>query len=183
MSRTDLLDTDLAQQPLELDNFKFLTPDDYPLALVGFKLKNLYDQKRISLSPKYNPLDVVHRISPCADNIMAFRGISILLSKSYLSLIQQLENFNKIEKVSRKVYQNLLGEFTLTCEDCYGYLNKGVYPIDGKCLNKISKTVDYDSLYTKIININDIHPMQSFSSFTIFILSNRGIISEKTSTK
>ena len=37
----NLLGIDLAEQPLDIDSFSYLNDKDYPLALLGFQLKNL----------------------------------------------------------------------------------------------------------------------------------------------
>ena len=49
------------------------------------------------------------------------------LGRSIASTIKQQEESYGINLV---VYQNLLSEFSLSCNDCYGHFRSGVYPID-----------------------------------------------------
>jgi len=44
-----LVDIDHVEQPLELDKFKLIPLTDYPYCVIGFQLKNLYDQERIKI--------------------------------------------------------------------------------------------------------------------------------------
>ncbi len=60
------------------------------------------------------------------------------------NIIKILGDQEKSYDMNLVVYQNLLSEFNLTCDDCYAYFKSGIYPIDFKKFrdltdNKISK--------------------------------------------
>jgi hypothetical protein len=48
------------------------------------------------------------------------------------SIIKTIGDQEKSYDINLVVYQNLLSEFNLTCNDCYAYFKSGIYPIDFK---------------------------------------------------
>jgi len=177
-----LVDISSAQEPLTLDNFTVISKDKYPYSIIGFQLKNLYDQQRIKVKSKYNTKDIIHILPTANLEAAFFRGIKIHIRENYFSLLEQLRNFNtNLDDIKVDAYKHLLSEYELTCNDCYAFLRKGVYPIDGKCLSKLSNIdITLESLYQNAFNTKSVPVYQSFSSFIIFILCNETIF---TSTK
>jgi hypothetical protein len=49
------------------------------------------------------------------------------LGEEIINLIKRQEQANNINLV---VYQNLLSQYNITCNDSYGYFKRGIYPID-----------------------------------------------------
>ena len=58
------------------------------------------------------------------------------LGNNIVDLITAQEKSYDINLV---VYQNLISEFNLTCNDCYAYFKSGIYPID---FNKFRSITD-----------------------------------------
>jgi hypothetical protein len=173
-----LVDVNDTREPLTLDNFTIISKNKYPYSIIGFQLKNLYDQQRIKIKSKYNTKDIVHILPTVNLEATFFRGIKIYIREKYLPLIDQLKQFNTIlsDDIDVNVYKNLLSEYGLTCDECFAFLRKGVYPIDGKCLSNISNIdITLESLYENAFNTKRVPIYQSFSSFTIFILCNETI--------
>lgn len=174
-----LIDVNNTQEPLRLDNFTVIPEDKYPYSIIGFQLKNLYDQQRIKVKSKYKTKDVIHVLPTANLEAVFFRGIKIHIREKYHTLINQLKSFNtvlKTENVDVAVYKNLLKEYGLTCNDSYAFLKRGVYPIDGCCLSDISNIdITLESLYENAFDTKSIPVFQSFSCFTIFILCNETI--------
>jgi hypothetical protein len=173
-----LVDVSGTYEPIKLDNFSVIAEDKYPYSIIGFQLKNLYDQERIKVKSKYNTKDIIHILPTANIEAAFFRGIKIHIREKYSSLLKQLSKFNTIltDTVDVKLYKQLLGEYNLTCEDSYALLRKGVYPIDGKCLAEISNIdIILDSLYENAFDTKNVPAFQSFSYFTIFILCNETI--------
>jgi len=174
-----LVDINNTQEPLELDKFSVLSEKKYPYSIIGFQLKSLYDQQRIKVKSKYNTKDIIHVLPTANLEAVFFRGIKIHIREKYFPLINQLRKFNTIlttDNIDIDVYKNLLKEYNLSCDECYAFLKKGVYPIDGHCLSKISNIdITLESLYENAFNTKSVPAYQSFSSFTIFILCNETI--------
>jgi hypothetical protein len=177
-----LINVEFAQEALKLDSFKFIPAEKYPYSIIGFQLKNFYDQQRIKIKSKYHTKDIIHPLPTSDSTVACFRGIKILLREKYNPLIKQLVKFNTIlsDRIDIDVYRNLLEEYGLSCSDCFSFLKKGVYPIDGKCLSEISNIdITLESLYEDAFNTKSVPAYQSFSSFIIFILCNETIFNNQ----
>jgi hypothetical protein len=174
-----LVDINNTQEPIELDKFVVVPESKYPYSIIGFQLKSLYDQQRIKIKSKYNTKDIIHILPTANLEAAFFRGIKIHIHEKYFTLIDQLKKFNTIlttDIIDVNVYKNLLKEYNLSCDECYAFLRKGIYPIDGHCLSSISNIdITLDSLYESAFDTKHIPAYQSFSSFTIFILCNETI--------
>lgn len=179
-----VLDINLVDEPLDIDSFSYLSDTDYPLFLLGFQLKNLYDQKRLIIKKEYNPVDVIHLVP--GETVMPkfFRGIKINPLKKFDYLVKQLEalgGFNS-EEINKDFYTEILNENNLSCNNCFAYLRKGIYPIDSEHLEYFtdSKFTQVD-LYTKLLDNTEINNFQSLGYFVIYVLSNKNVY--KTTTK
>jgi hypothetical protein len=173
-----LIDVDSIQEPLQIDNFTVIPENKYPYSIIGFQLKNLYDQQRIRIKSKYNTKDIIHILPTANLEAAFFRGIKIHIREKYFPLIEQLKKLNVTltEAIDISVYKNLLEEYHLSCNDSYAFLKKGIYPIDGHCLSKISNIdITLESLYENAFNTKKVPAFQSFCYFTIFILCNNTI--------
>jgi len=178
-----LVDIDHVEQPLELDKFKLIPLTDYPYCVIGFQLKNLYDQERIKIKSSYTIENVIHSLPTSKVTPTIFRGIKINTKPEFNSLLKQLISLNVsfFEGVDIEKYKNLLGEYNLTCDECYAFLRKGIYPIDGKCLSIISDTdLKIEDLYNSF-DTSRVPAYQSFCSFTIYILCNESLFSKSSS--
>lgn len=176
-----LVDVDHTQEPLRLERFSVISEEKYPYSIIGFQLKNLYDQQRIKIKSKYNTKDIIHILPTANVEAAFFRGIKIFIRENYLTLINQLKTLNTIlsDTINVEEYKKLLKEYDLTCNDCYASLRKGIYPVDGHCLAKISNIdITLESLYENAFDTKSIPAFQSFSTFTIFILCNDTIFSK-----
>lgn len=173
-----LIDVDNIVEPLNLDKFAIIPENKYPYSIIGFQLKNLYDQQRIKVKSKYNTKDVIHVLPTANLETAFFRGIKIHIREKYFPLITRLKSLNTIlsDTINVDTYRALLGEFGLTCDECYAFLKKGIYPVDGRCLSDISNIdITLESLYENAFDTKSVPAFQSFSSFTIFILCNDSI--------
>ena len=173
----NLIDVDLAVEPLVPKDCNFIADKNYPFCLLGFQLKNAYDQLRLQFKAKYNITDYIHFLPDSEATPLFFRGINIRPNQKVSSLFKQLELFNvSLSELPIKKYKHVLSEYRLTCEDCFGSLQKGVYPIDGECINLITDNiVDLNDLYANAFNTKDVPLFQACGYFTIYILSNKSI--------
>ena len=179
----NLLGVDLAEQPLDIDSFSYLNDKDYPLFLLGFQLKNLYDQKRLIIKKEYNPIDVIHFVP--GESIMPkfFRGVKINLNSRFNYFVNKLEalSTSSTEKIDNKYYTELLNEYGLSCNNCFAYLRKGVYPIDSEHMDLISDTkLKQKDLYTNMLDVSSVSGFQALGYFVIYVLSNKNIYNTTT---
>lgn len=178
-----VLDINLVEEPLDIDTFTYLSDSDYPVCLLGFQLKNLYDQKRLIIKENYNPKDYIHLVP--GETVMPkfFRGINIEPNKKFSYLIKELEalgTFNNNE-VNKDFYVELLNEYKLSCNNCFAYLRKGIYPIDSEHLEYFSNTkLTQSELYSSVLDSTGLNNFQALGYFVIYVLSNKNIY--KTTT-
>lgn len=178
-----LLDINLAEEPLDIDSFSYLSDTDYPVCLVGFQLKNLYDQKRLILNKKYSPVDIIHLIPGETVLPTFFRGIKFKLNPKYNYFIKKLESLGTLRtnKINIDYYKELLREHNLTCENCFAYLRKGIYPIDGEYLGDLStSSLSLKTLYESALEKSIGFEFQSIGYFVIYVLSNKNFNNNTT---
>lgn len=179
----NILGLNLVDEPLDIDTFSYLDDKDYPFVVLGFQLKNLYDQKRLVFKKEISSEDIIHLVPNDAIMPKFFRGIKIKLKKEFIPFVKHLEMQGSTNKstINTDTYKTILKQYNLTCDNCFAHLNKGIYPIDSECLNKLSvQQFDIDSLYTDYLEANS--PIyQSLGYFVIYILSNKNYY--ETTTK
>jgi hypothetical protein len=173
-----LVDVDITSEPLAIENFKSIAKNDYPFCIVGFQLKNAYDQERIRVKAKYNAEDILHFLPTPNSQPVGFRGLKLDYKPEFKSLIDTLNQFNTClnDEINLEKYRKLLSKYDLSCDECYLYLRKGIYPVDGKCISRLS-TYKYsiEDLYKDAFDVSEVPLFQVISSFTIFILCNESI--------
>jgi len=172
-----LLDSSLTEDPVNLENFKFLNSNDYPYCLVGYEIKNQYDERRLSIPSSHKPLNIAHFEPTNKFALRFFRGSQIRPKARFASLIKQLEDLNLTlqENISPLYYSELLSDYGLNCDGSLYRLGKGVYPINCKCLNDFSlHSYDLASLYSGD-HTSEIMPFQRIAPMNIFVLSNKSI--------
>jgi|TARA_A100000172_G_scaffold58564_1_gene38233 hypothetical protein len=125
-----MIDISLVEQPVNIDNFESKLPFR-PSLFLGFILKNEYDNKRLKIKENYNPKKFVYI---CEEekklDIIPLYGILLKLNGQGVDLTNLIQRQIKANNINLVVYENLLSQYNLKCDDCYGYFRKGVYPID-----------------------------------------------------
>ena len=178
----NIVNVDLVSEPLTPKDSIFIADKNYPFCLLGFQLKHSYDQNRLQLKDNYHIKDYTHFLPDSDCTPIFFRGINITPKAELIPLLNQLERFNvSLTDLPTKRYTSLLAEYKLTCKNCYGSLQKGVYPVDGECVNFFAKEeVNLDDLYSNAFNVDLVPSFQSYGYFTIFILQNKSVFRSGT---
>jgi len=173
----NFINVDLATEPLTPVDCNQIADKNYPFCLLGFQLKNAYDQSRLKFKKHYRILDYVHFLPDSSATPSFFRGIAFKPTQAVNSLFKQLEAFNvSLAELPVRKYEHVLSEYRLTCKDCYGALQKGVYPVDGECISLLSQSpIDLNDLYSNAFDTDSVPLFQSCGYFTIYILSNKSI--------
>ena len=171
-------DIDLADQPITTKNYTIYNKTDLPKLFLGFSLKSKFDEKRLNIKSKYTPKKISHFKWTSELEPMFVYGVEVTPRLRYSSLLDSLQSHGRnLSTVSFdkhvERYKKLLNEYCLTCDDCYRYLNDGIYPIDIHHLDDISK-----KSFTKEINsgfksmLEDTDPWYfSIPNFKLFILT------------
>lgn len=173
----NLIDIDLISELPSAKNFYMLKDNEYPFCILGFQIKNAYDQARLNLKEYLNAKDYVHYLPKKEKEVMCFRGIKITPKNYFSPLLTQFSNFNTNPlDISKRRYESIIHEYGLTCKNCYSLLQKGVYPIDGECIGTfVRENININNLYENAFNLEQVPLFQSYAYFTIFILENKSI--------
>jgi len=171
-----LLDVSLVDAPLKADQFTFLNDNDYPFVLLGYQIKNLYDQERFKFNKQFKCVDVAH-CTPCEEKLPRFfRGIKLELKKDFYSLLDRLDILSVQDDKLLSVYKNILSEFNLTCNNCFAYLKKNIYPVDSECLKDIAlSNHDINFYYENLLDTKNVALYQSLGYLVIYILNNKKV--------
>ena len=125
-----MIDISLVEQPVNIDNFETKLPFR-PSLFLGFILKNEYDNQRLKIKENYNPKKFVYICEKEKKlDIVPLYGILLKLNKQGNDLTNLIQRQVKANNINLVVYENLLSQFNLKCDDCYGYFRKGIYPLD-----------------------------------------------------
>ena len=169
-----MIDVSLVEAPVSIDEFIYETPIK-PSVFLGFIIKNEYDNKRLGINEKYKPSKFIRMYKNKGKiEVLPLYGICFELNglgKSIASTIKQQEESYDINLV---VYQNLLSEYSLSCNDCYGHFRSGVYPID---FNKFRYLTDDEigkdkKILQRMLNLDDNKfDFQKFGSIISLIIT------------
>ena len=98
-------------------------------------------------------------------------------------LIKKIEALGnlKTNEINKEYYTQILNEHNLSCNNCFAYLRKGIYPIDSEHLDLFSNIkISQTELYSSVLESVGENNFQSIGYFVIYVLSNRNIY--KTTT-
>lgn len=165
----NLIDINLADEPVTISEFKYFSSEAYPKVILGCKIHNKYDQERIKIPKKIKSENILHIQTVPHIQFNFFRGISINPTKKYGDLIDNL-NDNTLNDL--KSYQDILKINNLSCDDCFSFFQPNIYPINGSCLDSfVGENGKLKKIYNNIFEKNK-KCFQCYESFNIFILTN-----------
>ena len=134
-----MIDVSLVETPVDGESFAYKTPLE-PSIFLGFIIKNEYDNKRLEINEIYKPKKFfkVYK-SNKKGSVLPLYGICLKPNELGNDIIKVLTEQENLYDINLVVYQNLLSQYGLTCNDCYGYFKSGIYPID---FNKFRSLTD-----------------------------------------
>jgi hypothetical protein len=132
----EMVKIELCEVPVAIDNYQAYDERQLPKILLGFQIKNKFDENRLQIKPEYNPKRIVHFRKFIELEPVFFYGIEIDVKQYYKGFFNSLIGINSIE-----LYQHQLKQVELSCDDCYHYCCDGIYPIDLKHLSKIINNI------------------------------------------
>ena len=167
-----MINIDLVNVTVDIKNYSIATQDEYPMLFLGFVIKNQYDDERIQLSEKYNPVKFIH-FSKDRSTFTALKGIKLLQNDIINSLSKQIELQEK-QVMNLAIYKNLLSQFGFDCKETYSFFSPGTYPVDFNNLKSVC-TDEFNTdkkIFQHLLNLDEnIFEFQKFSSLKLFILT------------
>ena len=135
-----MVNINLINSPITVKDYKIYDVTSLPRVILGIRVKNKFDEQRLDIKSKYTPRFISHFETNNELEPVYFYGIEIKPKLQYKNLLYSLNYSTQNGTVDCITwYRELLEEFNLTCDTCYRYLSNGVYPIDVKHLNDVSR--------------------------------------------
>jgi len=130
---------------------------DSPKIFIGCIIKNKYDEERVDILENVNPERIVF-----SDTFLY--GSLFEPSGKYADLVESIKNYKQIDLYT---YNKELLKNNLSCEDNFGYFEKGLYPVDPKHILDIIENFKYDSFFD---DDSEMPMYQRIKSINMFVL-------------
>ena len=165
----------LVDDPICTKDYNIYPINTLPRILLGYRIKNKFDESRINIKPKYNPERISHFTWGDQFEPVFFYGIEIKPKKVWTKLLDHISALvNDNPDITSAQYMDILKSYDLSCNECYSYLSDGIYPVDIKHLNDISRksfTKEMNSGFNNMLQKTN-HPWYTtLPNFKLFILS------------
>ena len=145
----DDIDLNLMQQDVDPNAFKPIDYKQIPKLFLGFIIKNAFEYEILQCNDHIE--DIAHLCGVNGQIEPVFmRGLFIEPSAAVQLIIEKLRLIESIDVNDIfNQYIKILNQFGLSCNNTYGYLMDGLYPLDVVHLHTISKN---NKSYTKYAN-------------------------------
>lgn len=158
----------LAEAPVRIEEYATLLKSDKPLLLLGSVIKNRYDEDRLIFNESIPIKSVIVGKT-------AIKGIALEPSLD-LNLDLLFEQLKMVadSTLTSAFYEKTLKQFNLSSSECYSYLRKSVYPVNGECIDTITtSSLLISDYYNQIFDKTATCSWQNLSYLTLFILINK----------
>lgn len=122
---------DLAEQPVDDNKYIPYNQFDQPIILFGSYIKSLYDEHRFTIKSAFKPINL-------KVNGRCYHGIALEPSSLFESICNVLRDFPFDHTDYTNIYMERLKLYNLSCDDCFAYLQPGVFPIDISSLEQLT---------------------------------------------
>lgn len=134
-----MIDVSLIEKPVNGQDFDLLFEYDKPCLFIGHILKNEYDNRRLELNSDYNPVKFFTTYLESGEwKLLPLYGILRDLNSEGKQLAKLINEQESRASMNVIIYENLINQFNVTCNDCYGYYRNNVYPIDFNTFRKLT---------------------------------------------
>lgn len=163
--------TKLFDQPVEEKRYTPTTATQLPEIIMGFVMKNRYDERRLKIKNLMRPVNVAHQYRN-DDRLSTIHIHGVKLDPQ--EMVNHLcETVARAEPITVESYKNILKYNRLSCDNCAQHLRPGIYPIDIKCLPILSRNrhkSDYLYLRSLLEHDEKLPWFSSWTEFNIFVL-------------
>lgn len=169
-----MIDVSLVEEPVNGESFEILDIDK-PCLFLGHIVKNEYDNRRFDLNQKYNPKRFyASYLEDRKWGMLPLYGLVMQLNENGLKLVNILKDQEERHNINLIIYENLLNQFDVTCDDCYGYFKNKIYPVDFNKFRHLTddKITKDKKILQHLLNIDESKfDFQKFGSITCLLLT------------
>jgi len=163
----------LTTQPVDSKNYKSYNINQLPKLVLGFNIKNKYDEGRLQFKTKYQPKNILHFISKSEEEDLEpfhMHVLELTPKKKVQHIINLIDN---AQPITVHGYKNILKYNNLSCESCFAHIADGIYPIDIDHLSEVCEDynpVRFEALRNMLETPKDMPWFSNWSSFKLFLL-------------
>lgn len=164
--------------PVEYEKFKIISTKKFPLCLLGYEIKNLFDQKYLTIGKKFKSKDIVHFTKLPSVTPIFLRGITFTPNNKLISLINDLTAYREtnFKTFTKNNYIKYTLKYKLDCEHTLSCLQDGLYPLDSEYLSEVTNDKNIlTTLYRDMMRDTYIPSYLKLRYYKIFILLDSGI--------
>tara|TARA_R110001583_G_scaffold12055_4_gene53719 strand:+ start:3845 stop:4357 length:513 start_codon:yes stop_codon:yes gene_type:complete len=170
-----MIDISLIETPVNMDDYNPLD-NKFPVLFLGFIIKNEYDNQRLQLNKKMEVEKKVHVWYNKKEELkcLPLYGLFLKLNENGNKIANSLKQQRKSGNMNLIVYENILEQYEFTCNDCYGYFDGNVYPVDFKYFDKLTddKISKDKKILQHLLELDENKfDFQKFGSFITLILT------------
>lgn len=169
-----MIDVSLVEEPVNGKSFQIVDVDK-PCLFLGHIVKNEYDNRRFSLNEEYNPKKFYTSYQEWGKwGMLPLYGIVMQLNETGNKLANIIKEQEARQNINLIIYENILNQFDITCDNCYAYFKNKIYPID---FNKFRYLTDNEIAKDKkilqhLLNLDESKfDFQKFGSITCLLLT------------
>ncbi len=172
-----MIDINLADEEVNTSTFTEFK-EKLPSLFLGFAIKNEYDNQRLKICDTFNPkrrLFLFERRNKKEElGVLPLYGIFLKLNGLGQKLASTLLDQDVKDNMTLNIYESILSEYTVSCNNSYSYLNKRIYPLDFKYFDIIcdDELVEDKKILQHLLQIDENKfDFQQFGSFKLLILA------------
>lgn len=144
-----------------------ITPFD-TIMLYGVQIQSAYDHARIQIQEKFSPIRVQIDDS-------YFYGLRLNPNKRMNQIISRICSVPMDHENYVDMYRSRLKMYKLSCDDCWSYLKKKIFPLDASNLEHVTINSTYNMKPSELLITDSEHIpwFTQYTDFKIFILNNK----------
>ena len=169
----------LVDSPINLSEFNIFSSHNLPVLFLGFFIKNEYDNKRLNISDKYNPIKIIlfedSEKTDSEKTVTPLYGVLLKPNQTVIDTFKTIKQQNELGEMNLSTYKNILSQYGLSCDETYHHFSKKIYPVDftnlkSVCTDKFSSD---KKIFQHLLSIDETQfNFQSFASLKLLILNS-----------
>jgi len=160
----------------DYDQYRTAEVDELPTLFLGFIMTNEYDNQRLKLNAKYNPVKLMYLHEDESTNlgVMLLYGLLLPLNELGSEVHKKLLERDNAKGLDLDVYKDIIGQYNLSCNNSSYCLKKRVYPVDFKYFKKLTddEIIEDEKILQHLLGIGDNkYAVEEFGAFKVVILT------------
>lgn len=173
-----MIDTNLVNAAVsDYNQYRSAQPGELPALFLGFVMTNEYDNRRLKLNEKYNPVKLMYLhedIDKSIMGVMLLYGLLLPLNELGSEMHKKLLERDNDKGMDTDAYKDIIGQYNLSCNNSSYCLRKRIYPVDFKYFKKLTddEIIEDEKILQHLLGIDDNkYAVEEFGAFKVVILT------------